>query len=97
LAFLSIYEFFIPEKDGEHREPSIYKGRDGRRDQRCFLSYSLISTSKRGGPTGKVNLITASLINSYKNNCLSQNTTVVALQSVDPTFFSTHLDIQGSP
>ena len=59
--FLSIYEFFIPEKDGEHREPSIYKGRDGRRDKRCSLSYCLTSTSQRGGSTGKVNLITVSL------------------------------------
>ncbi len=39
-----------------------YKGRDGRRDKRCSLSYCLTSTCQRGGPTGKVNLITVSLI-----------------------------------
>jgi len=58
---LLLPDFFIPEKDGEHWEPSIYKGRDGRRDKRCFLSYFLTCTSQRGGPTGKVNLITVSL------------------------------------
>ena len=55
---LLLPDFFIPEKDGEHWEPSIYKGRDGRRDKRCFLSYCLTCTCQRGGPTGKVNLIT---------------------------------------
>ena len=58
----AVPDFFIPEKDGEHWEPSIYKGKDGRRDKRCFLSYCLTSTCQRGGPTGKVNLITVSLI-----------------------------------
>jgi hypothetical protein len=64
LAFSSLLllpDFFIPEKDGEYWEPRIYKGRDGRRDKRCFLSYCLASTCQRGGPTGKVNLITVSL------------------------------------
>ncbi len=60
IFFLLSPDFFIPEKDGEHWEPSIYKGRDGRRDKRCFLSYCLTSTCQRGGPTGKVNLITDS-------------------------------------
>ena len=59
--FWLLPNFFIPEKDGEHWEPSIYKGRDGRRDKRCFLSYCLTCTCQRGGPTGKVNLITDSL------------------------------------
>jgi hypothetical protein len=54
-------DFFIPEKDGEHWEPSIYKGRDGRRDKR-FLSFYLANTSQRGESTGQVNLITVSLI-----------------------------------
>ncbi len=49
------------ERWREHWEPSIYKGRDGRRDKRCSLSYCLTSTPQRGGPTGKVNLITDSL------------------------------------
>ncbi len=56
--FLLFPDFFIPDKDGEHWEPSIYEGRDGRRDKKCSLSYCLTSTSQRGGSTGKVNLIT---------------------------------------
>ncbi len=59
---LLLPDFFIPEKDGEHWEPSIYKGRDWRWDKRCFRSYCLTCTSQRGGPAGKVNLITVSLI-----------------------------------